>query len=78
MHDRRDKFSYINATSAALGKQKAFIPVIESGTWATMANMTDRVNAGSTQSLVPKLACNPPARAVLQTDNAENVRKENG
>lgn len=47
-HDRRDKFSYINATSVALGKQKGFIPVTESSTWATMANMTDRLNVGNT------------------------------
>lgn len=48
----------------------------ESGTWATMA---DRMNAGNTQqqSLVPKLACNSPARALLQRDNAENISREN-
>lgn len=67
MHDRRDKFGYINATSVVSGKLKGLIPVMVGGTWATVANLTDRVSAGNTQqqSLAPKLACNHPARAVL-------------
>ena len=76
MHDRRDKFSHINATSAASGKLKGFIPVTEGATWATVANMTDRVRAGNTQqqSLAPKQACNHPARDVLQT-NTDNTER---
>lgn len=49
MHDSRNKFSYISATSAASGKRKDFIPVTEGDTWATVGNMTDKVSAGNVQ-----------------------------
>lgn len=76
MHDSRNKFSYINATSVASGKLKDFIPVTEGGTWATVGNMTDRVSAGNAQQQPGPQTSSCKSCSVNADNTRENMLKE--